>query len=53
MGPTKRAAIEGLTDAQVLSWLLEDPRRLRRPIIDTGDSLYLGFGRAVRQALSP
>ena len=41
-----------MTDAVVIAWLAEDPRRLRRPIIDTGDAVYLGFSKAVRDALA-
>lgn len=40
-----------MSDAQVAASLAEDPRRLRRPIIDTGEAVYLGFTRAVREAL--
>lgn len=52
MKPTARADVEGMTDAAIAEWLAEDPKRLRRPIIDTGDALYLGFSKAVREALS-
>lgn len=40
-----------MTDAQVAAYLAEDPRRLRRPIIDTGDAVHLGFSKAVRESL--
>lgn len=52
VAPTRRAEIEGLTDTQVVAYLAEDPRRLRRPIIDTGDQVHLGFSKRVREALS-
>lgn len=41
-----------MTDAQIIDWLVEDPKRLRRPIIDTGEQVYLGFTKAVREALT-
>ena len=50
--PTARGEVEGMTDAAIVSWLEDDPRRLRRPIIDTGDELHLGFSKRVRDALS-
>jgi arsenate reductase-like glutaredoxin family protein len=50
--PTARAEVEPMTDAQIVAWLAEDPKRLRRPIIDTGDAVRLGFSKAVRQALA-
>jgi len=50
--PTARAEVETMTDAQIAAWLAEDPKRLRRPIIDTGDAIYLGFSKAVRDALA-
>lgn len=49
--PTARAEVEAMTDAAVAAWLVEDPKRLRRPIIDTGDAVHLGFSKAVRDAL--
>jgi arsenate reductase-like glutaredoxin family protein len=51
VAPTRRAEAEGLTDAALARWLAEDPRRLRRPIIDTGTRVLLGFTAAVREAL--
>lgn len=50
--PTARAEVEGMTDAQIVGWLSEDPKRFRRPIIDTGAGITLGFTKAVREALS-
>jgi arsenate reductase len=52
VAPKRRDEAEGLTDAQLVDWLLEDPRRLRRPIIDTGDEILLGFTKDVRDRLS-
>jgi arsenate reductase-like glutaredoxin family protein len=50
--PTAREQVTGMTDAQVVAWLAHDPKRLRRPIIDTGSSIHLGFTKKVRDALS-
>jgi len=41
-----------MTDAQIVAYLVQDPKRLRRPIIDTGDAIHLGFSKAVREALA-
>jgi arsenate reductase-like glutaredoxin family protein len=51
VGPTKRREVEGLSDAQVISWLRDDPKRFRRPLIDLGDEVLLGFNAAVRAEL--
>ena len=40
-----------MTAAQLVSWLAEDPKRFRRPIIDTGSAIHLGFTKNVRDAL--
>ena len=50
--PTARADVAGMSDAQIVAWLAEDPNRLRRPIIDTGSAIYLGFAKNVRKALA-
>lgn len=52
VGPTKRQQVEGMSDAQVIAFLLEDPSRIRRPIIDTGTSLLLGWSASTRQGLA-
>lgn len=41
-----------MTDSEVATYLASDPKRLRRPIIDTGTDIHLGFTAAVRTALS-
>lgn len=51
VAPTRRAEAEAMSDARLAAWLAEDPRRLRRPIIDTGGAVHLGFTRRVREAL--
>jgi arsenate reductase-like glutaredoxin family protein len=50
--PTARAEVAGMTDAELVAWLAEDPKRFRRPIIDTGTTIHLGFTKTVRDALS-
>lgn len=40
-----------MSHAQILQWLAEDPKRLRRPIIVVGEQVHLGFTKAVREAL--
>lgn len=52
VAPTKRTEVASLTDAQMAVRLADEPRLLRRPIIDTGGNIYLGFTKAVREALS-
>lgn len=49
--PTARGEVAGMTPARIAAWLAEDPARLRRPIIDTGRAIHLGFTKAVREAL--
>lgn len=52
VAPTRRSEVEGMSDMEIAEYLAADPKRLRRPIIDTGGNLLLGFTRAVRDALS-
>lgn len=49
--PTARGEVEGMDEEGIVAWLAADPARLRRPIIDTGDRLLLGFTKAVRETL--
>lgn len=51
VAPRRRAAVEGMSDEEVVAFLAADPARLRRPIIDTGGTVHLGFTKAVREAL--
>lgn len=51
VAPSRRNEVEGMPDAEVVEYLAADPARLRRPIIDTGDRVLLGFTKAVRQEL--
>jgi ArsC family len=49
--PTARAELEGLGDAEIARFLSENPNSVRRPIIDTGEMVTLGFTPAVREKL--
>lgn len=51
VAPTRRNEVAGMTAQQIVAYLAEDPKRFRRPIIDTGAALHLGFTKAVREAL--
>jgi arsenate reductase-like glutaredoxin family protein len=51
VAPTRRDEAAGMNDAALAAWLAEDPRRLRRPIIDTTGKILLGFTASVRRAL--
>lgn len=51
VAPTRRDEVAGMTKTQIVAYLAEDPKRFRRPIIDTGSDLHLGFTKAVREAL--
>jgi hypothetical protein len=49
--PTARAEVEGLGDAEIARFLSENPNSVRRPIIDTGEMVTLGFTPGVREKL--
>lgn len=49
--PTARADVEGLGDAEIARFLSENPNSVRRPIIDTGRMVTLGFTPLVREQL--
>ena len=51
VAPTRRSEAAGMNDRQIAAYLAQDPKRLRRPIIDTGTAVHLGFTKAVREAL--
>lgn len=40
-----------MDEAEITHYLLEDPSRVRRPIIDTGEALYVGFSKSVQSEL--
>lgn len=51
VAPKRRAEAEGLSGDALIAWLAEDGGRLRRPIIDVGGDLFVGFSTATRAAL--
>ena len=51
VAPKQRAALESLSDAELLVDLAENPTHVRRPLIDTGAQLYAGFTADVRERL--
>src|SRR5438105_14780907 len=51
VAPKRRAEAEGLSGEKLLAWLAEDGGRVRRPIVEVGRTLTLGFTDQARQAL--
>jgi hypothetical protein len=51
VAPKRRAEAEGLSGDALIAWLAEDGGRVRRPIIDLGDELFLGFAASTRAAV--
>jgi len=51
VAPKRRTEAAGLSGEKLLSWLSEDGGRVRRPIVDTGGVLTLGFTEEARQTL--
>lgn len=49
--PINKAEVEGMSDKEVLAYLEKNPNSVRRPIIDTGKELILGFTPASRAKL--
>ena len=52
VAPKRRGEAEGLSGEKLIAWLAEDGGRVRRPIIDTGTALTLGFTEETRKTLS-
>jgi len=52
VAPKQRAAAADLDGEPLLAWLAADGRRVRRPIIDLGGTLYLGFAADVKAKLT-
>lgn len=50
--PINKKDVEGMSDAKVLDYLAANPNSVRRPIVDTGGSLTLGFTPKVREQLT-
>jgi len=51
VAPKRRGEAEGLSGEKLIAWLAQDGGRVRRPIVDTGGALTLGFAADARQTL--
>ena len=51
VAPKRRAEAEGLDGEKLIAWLAADGGRVRRPIIEVGGELTLGFTEATREKL--
>lgn len=47
----QRNEVEGMSPEEITRYLAEDPSRIKRPIIDTGHHVYIGFNETVQQQL--
>jgi arsenate reductase-like glutaredoxin family protein len=43
VAPKKRAEAADVPDAELLDWLAADGKRVRRPILEAGPKVTLGF----------
>lgn len=50
--PLNKSEVEGMKDKDILGYLAKNPNSVRRPIIDTGKLLTLGFTPAAREQLA-
>ncbi|MBX5484604.1 MAG: hypothetical protein IRZ16_22500 [Myxococcaceae bacterium] len=51
--PNNKKDAEGMSDAEIIRFLAANPNAVRRPIIDTGKVLTLGFTPEARAKLAP
>jgi arsenate reductase-like glutaredoxin family protein len=51
VAPKRRSEAEGLEGEKLLAWLAGDGARVRRPIIEVGGKLVLGFAADARITL--
>jgi arsenate reductase len=51
VAPKRRAEAERLSGDKLLAWLAADGGRVRRPIVEVGGELTLGFAEDARQKL--
>jgi len=51
VAPKRRAEAEGLAGEKLIAWLAEDGARVRRPIIEVGGELTLGFAADAQEKL--
>jgi arsenate reductase-like glutaredoxin family protein len=52
VAPRRRAEAEGLSGGQLIAWLAEDGGRVRRPIIEVGGEVTLGFAADAQEKLA-
>jgi arsenate reductase-like glutaredoxin family protein len=52
VAPKRRAEAEGLSGRKLIAWLAEDGARVRRPIIEAGGELLLGFAKDSQEKLA-
>jgi len=52
VAPKRRAEAEGLAGEKLIAWLAEDGGRVRRPIIEVGGELTLGFAADAQEKLA-
>jgi arsenate reductase-like glutaredoxin family protein len=52
VAPKRRAEAEGLSGEKLIAWLAGDGGRVRRPIIEVGGELTLGFAADAQERLS-
>ena len=51
VAPKRRAEAEGLSGEKLIAWLAEDGGRVRRPIIEVGGKVTLGFAADAQEQL--
>jgi len=51
VAPKRRAEAEGLSGDKLIAWLAEDGGRVRRPIIEVGGEVTLGFAADAQEKL--
>ena len=52
VAPKRRAEAEGLSGEKLIAWLAEDGARVRRPIIEVGGEVTLGFAADAQEKLA-
>lgn len=52
VAPKRRAEAEGLSGDELIAWLAEDGGRVRRPIIEVGREVTLGFAADAQEKLT-
>ena len=51
VAPKRRAEAEGRSGEKLIAWLAGDGGRVRRPIVEVGGKLTLGFARDAQEQL--